>query len=89
VGEVLRLDHYGNALTNLGPADAATVGEPWALEVGGLRLAPSTHYGAVAPGAPLVLLGSLGTYEVAVNRGSAADRLGLKRGSRVRLIPLP
>ncbi|MES4793098.1 MAG: hypothetical protein C4321_09060 [Chloroflexota bacterium] len=47
-------------------------------------MGPVTHYGAVAPGQPLVIEGSLGYYEVALNRGNAATTLGLTRGTRVQ-----
>jgi len=87
-GEILWIDRYGNAITNLTPSDAHALGPGWVAEVAGLRLAPATHYAAVPAGEPLVLLGSLGTYEIAVNRGSAAERLGLRRGDSVRLLPL-
>jgi S-adenosylmethionine hydrolase len=86
-GEVLWIDRYGNAVTNLTPADADTVGPAWVAEIAGARLAPGTHYAGAPPGEPLVLLGSMGTYEIAVNRGSAAERLGLRRGDPVRLLP--
>ena len=39
-------------------------------------------------GEPVVVPGSLGYFELAVNRGSAADRYGLKRGEPVRVQPL-
>lgn len=84
-GEVLLVDHYGNAVTTLRPSD---LGDPppgsRLFEVAGRALrGPATHYGSVPAGEPLVLLGSLGYYEVAVNGGSAADTLDLQRGDRV------
>jgi S-adenosylmethionine hydrolase len=84
-GEVIALDHYGNAITNLRPADL-DFPEPRCATfvVGDLRLTgPATHYAAAPPGEPLVVLGSLGYYEVAINGGSAAERLGLQRGSLI------
>lgn len=84
-GEVLLIDCFGNAVTNLRPEDLGAP-EPgaWTFTVGGVQLSgPATHYGAVSEGEPLVLLGSQGRYEVAVNQGSAVQRLGLERGSAV------
>jgi S-adenosylmethionine hydrolase len=85
VGEVLWVDHFGNAITNLDPGVvSAGVGERFALRAGGLRLpGPSSHYGAVEAGQPVVVLGSMGYYEIAIREGNAADRLGLARGTRV------
>lgn len=84
-GEVLLVDGYGNAVTNLRPAD---LGGPAPLSrtftAGDARLpGPASHYGAVPAGAPLVVLGSLGFYEIAVNGGSAAASLGLREGDPV------
>jgi S-adenosylmethionine hydrolase len=87
-GEILAIDRYGNAVTNLEPADADALHAPWGVEAAGALLLPATHYAAVPPGEPLVVLGSLGTYEVAVNQGSAADRFQLRRGDPVRLVPV-
>lgn len=72
-GEVLYIDHFGNAITNLPP-------EPGAVEVAGHRLVQRRAYGEVAPGEALALAGSSGFLEVAVRNGSAAQRLGLHRG---------
>jgi S-adenosylmethionine hydrolase len=89
-GELLAVDHFGNAITNVAPADAASLGERWLLEAGPVHMAgPASHYGAVPEGDPVVVLDSLGFYELAVNRGSAAERYGLRRGDRVVLRPLP
>lgn len=86
-GEILWIDRFGNAVTNLTPDDARRLGETWEIEVAGARVAPATHYGAAPEGEPLVVLGSLGYYELAVNRGSAAARFSLRRGDPIRLCP--
>jgi S-adenosyl-L-methionine hydrolase (adenosine-forming) len=44
-------------------------------------------YGDVAPGELVSLIGSLGLLEVSVRDGSAAERLGVGRGARVRVAP--
>jgi hypothetical protein len=89
-GEVLALDRFGNVITNVTPSDVAALGERWLLEAGAALVpGPASHYGAVAEGEPVVVLDSLGFYELAVNRGSAAERYGLQRGDRVAVRPLP
>jgi S-adenosylmethionine hydrolase len=91
VGEILALDRFGNAMTNLEPSHLAALGERWRLEIGdptapGVAVTgPASHYGAVPPGEPVVVLGSHGYFELAVNRGSAADRYRLRRGDRVQV----
>jgi S-adenosyl-L-methionine hydrolase (adenosine-forming) len=84
-GEVILLDGYGNAVTNLRPED---LGSPAPLSVrfrAGHHIlpGPATHYGAVDPGQPVVVLGSFGHYEISLNGGSAAEALALERGTPV------
>jgi S-adenosylmethionine hydrolase len=82
VGEVTYVDRFGNLITNLTPElvpDYAT------LEVEGLNLGPlRSTFGDVPAGGLVAYVGSGGTVEVAVRNGSAARRLGLGVGGRVR-----
>lgn len=85
VGEVLAIDRFGNAITNLRPehlGDPAPGEAVFTVKRRTIR-GPVTHYGAVPAGELLAIVGSLDRYEIAVNRGSAAERLGLRRGDRV------
>jgi S-adenosyl-L-methionine hydrolase (adenosine-forming) len=78
-GEVIAVDRFGNAITNL-------VGRrPALLEVAGAVLPVRRTYSEVERGSPLALVGSTGLIEVAVRDGSAARLLGLDRGSVVLL----
>jgi S-adenosylmethionine hydrolase len=89
VGEVVYVDRFGNAITNLDePALRAVRGGLEALRVwagrrawGGLR----SHYQAVPPGARVALIGSTGFLELAINGGSAAGRTGVRVGTKVRV----
>jgi S-adenosylmethionine hydrolase len=79
-GEVLVIDRFGNAITNL-PGD-----------LGGSRVTFDTcelplrrTYAEVAADEPLALVGSSGHVEIAVREGSAAQRFALRRGTRVVL----
>ena len=80
-GEVITVDRFGNAVTNL---LAMRGGE---VQVGGLSLALRRTYADAIEGDPIALVGSSGLVEIAVRDGSAADRLGLRRGSSVVLLP--
>ncbi|MGB0589203.1 MAG: SAM hydrolase/SAM-dependent halogenase family protein [Myxococcota bacterium] len=87
LGEVVTLDHFGNALTNLRRADLPA--GPVAVEVGGVTLPISRTYGEVSPGVALALIGSDGWLEIAVRNGSAQAHLKLRPGSPVRVLSVP
>lgn len=82
IGEVIYVDHYGNLVTNLTPdlVPAYAQLEAESLIIGPLR----TTFGDVTPGHLLAYIGSGGTVEIAVRDGSAARRLGLGVGGRVK-----
>jgi S-adenosylmethionine hydrolase len=86
-GEVVYIDRFGNAITNLEggrlPSSARAT-----CEIHGRRrrLCPlRTFYQAVAPKTPVALAGSSGFLEIAVNGGSAEKALGVRIGTRVVL----
>ena len=81
-GEVITVDRFGNAVTNL---LAMRGGQ---IQVGGLSLPLRRTYADAERGDPVALVGSSGLVEIAVRDGSAAERLGLRRGSSVALLPL-
>jgi hypothetical protein len=81
-GEIITIDRFGNAITNVpGPLPGYGV---W---VGAMHLPLHHTYADVAPGEPVALTGSSGLIEVAVREGSAAQRLGLTRGTAIVLRP--
>ena len=78
-GEVIVIDRFGNAVTNLfGVHD----GE---VHIGARAIPVRRTYADVAAGEPVALVGSSGLIEVAVRDGSAAIALGLTRGTSVRV----
>jgi S-adenosylmethionine hydrolase len=84
-GIVIYMDRFGNGITNLSPAAlGGPEGGERRFHVAGREIiGPSAAYSAVPEGAPAIVLGSTGLYEIAVNRGHAAERLGLQVGSPV------
>ncbi|HVM47797.1 MAG TPA: SAM-dependent chlorinase/fluorinase [Candidatus Acidoferrum sp.] len=86
-GEVVYVDRFGNAITNL-RQDALQRADWVVCETrGGRRRVPAGQfYQAVPVGSPVALAGSSGFVEIAVNGGSAASVLGLMPGSRVGLV---
>jgi S-adenosylmethionine hydrolase len=80
-GQVITIDRFGNAITNLLGLRAQSV------EVSGTRLPLLRAYADVPEGEAVALVGSTGLIEIAVRNGSGADVLGLERGSVVVVRP--
>jgi S-adenosylmethionine hydrolase len=88
VGEVLRVDRFGNLVTNV----ERRIFERFAGG-GGIEIVAGTQavgkvvatYADAEPGAICALFGSSEHLEVAVNGGSAAGRLDLARGARITI----
>jgi S-adenosylmethionine hydrolase len=82
VGEILYVDRFGTLVTNL----TTELVPPYAvLEVEGLEIGPLRRtFGDVPTGGLLAYVGSAGAVEIAVRDGSAARRLGLGLGGRIR-----
>jgi S-adenosylmethionine hydrolase len=76
-GEVILIDRFGNAVTNLvGRRDLV-------VELDGRQLPLQRTYSDAQPGEALALVGSVGLIEIAVRDGSAAQELNLSRGDPV------
>ena len=88
-GVVLRVDAFGNLMTNLTAEDLPG----GALGEGAIKLAVNGKpvvkfaqtFASGNPAEPIAMLGSAGYIEIAVNRGSAARTLGVNRGAEVTL----
>lgn len=81
-GCVIRIDHFGNLITNISQGEVEQLGAgPSAL-----RLTVGPHYisscresySQAAPGQPLMLINSSGLIEIAINQGHAASSLAIK-----------
>jgi S-adenosylmethionine hydrolase len=86
-GEVVYLDRFGNAITNL-ESSLLKSSEGAVCEVYGRRRRTCPlkgFYQAVAAKSLVAVVGSSGFVEIAVNGGSAAKVLGLRIGTRVVL----
>ena len=82
VGEVVYVDRFGSLITNLTPELVPSYAT---LEVEELDIGPLKQtYNDVATGGLLAYVGSGGAIEIAVRNGSAARRLGVGMGGRVR-----
>ena len=87
-GVVLKVDRFGNLVTNITPQDApmlfAPDPAPFKILVGKHEITEihSSYSGGVL-GAVFGILGSMGYLEIASNRGSAAKIVGTGKGSEV------
>jgi S-adenosyl-L-methionine hydrolase (adenosine-forming) len=83
VGTVLHVDKFGNIITNL---ERSHLGGNFAIRVAGTsitRLCASFSEGD--PGELFAIQGSAGYIELALNQGSAADRLNVRSGAEIEL----
>ncbi len=85
-GEIVYVDRFGNALSNVGNDWLDATGHEWVVRLPNRHLCPvRPFYQAVGPGKPVAVAGSSGFLEIALNGGNAARVLGLRRGSVVTL----
>jgi S-adenosylmethionine hydrolase len=91
VGEVLWIDRFGNLVTSIPGAllEGMPAGSRVSIETtsAGLAAATGRAFADVQPGQVVVLVGSDGMVEIAVNRGSAGARLAAVPGMAVRVRP--
>lgn len=90
-GIVLKADRFGNLITNITPEDASMLftQPPAAFKIAvGKREVTDikASYAEGAPGEVFGILGSTGYLEIAVNRGSAAQLLGVGKGTEVNIV---
>jgi S-adenosylmethionine hydrolase len=91
-GVVLKVDRFGNLITNITPHDApqlfAPLPPPFRIAIGtkGQATRMCASYAEGAPGEIFGILGSMGFLEVAANRGSALQLLGAGKGSEVNIV---
>ncbi len=87
-GEIVHIDRFGNAITNISAEDVATAGHRPRVEARSYFMSRiRSTYGDVEPGEKLALINSSGMLEIAVCCGSAEQRLDLKRGDPVTVSP--
>jgi S-adenosylmethionine hydrolase len=85
-GTVLRVDRFGNLVTNIGRHALSDLCAPVTIAVEGATIDRlSSTYADVPFGALCALIGSTDRLEIAVNGGSAAAALAASRGSRIEV----
>ena len=92
-GTVLRVDRFGNVVTNIGRALLTSflegdlnsnlvvkIQNKWTLPM-------ALSYSAVPTGGLLAIIGSRDTLEIAVNQGNAGRLIGVAAGDEIRVAP--
>lgn len=84
-GEVVYLDQFGNAITNIDQDSITALGKNHvSVYFGGRRACVvGPYYRSVAKGTPIAVIGSTGFMEIAINGGSAARQHGIRVGDSV------
>ena len=88
-GEILRIDRFGNALSSIPRSVLQEMGPgPYEVWVAGRSFGPlRRRYHDVPEGESIALTGGDGRLEIAVNGGSAAERLGIQPGDPMEVKP--
>jgi len=90
-GVVLKVDRFGNLVTNVTPADVpalfAAKATAFKITVGSREITDiRANYAEGAPGEVFGILGSMGYLEIAANRAAAAQITGAGKGSEVSIV---
>jgi S-adenosyl-L-methionine hydrolase (adenosine-forming) len=89
-GVVLKVDRFGNLITNITPQDAPMLlgagAKKFKISVGSREITEmKTAYAEGSPGEVFGVLGSMGFLEIAANRGSAAQITTAGKGNEVTI----
>jgi len=88
-GIVMKIDAFGNLMTNFTPQDVpalAAADGKFSIKVGnGTVSTVVPTFSSGAAGEPIGVIGSSGYLEISVNKGSAAKTLGAARGAEVTI----
>lgn len=89
-GVILKVDRFGNLITNVTPEDAPALFAPNAsfkIVVGSKEISEiRAAYAEGAPGEVFAVLGSMGYLEIVANRAAAAQLTGAGKGSEVSIV---
>jgi S-adenosylmethionine hydrolase len=88
--EVLKIDRFGNIVTNLDwDTWQRIVRGPFEVRIGAQKVSHlALSYAEGSEEEPFLIRGSAGYVEISINRGSAAEVLGVEAGSPIKLLLL-
>lgn len=83
LGTILRIDKFGNLITNLTARDIPKPARGYALRIAGHEIRQHvSSYAEAEPKEPFTIFGSSGYLEISVNRGSAASLLKVNESEK-------
>jgi hypothetical protein len=90
-GVVLKVDRFGNMVTNITPQDLPALFQPkppaFKIVVGKREITEiHTNYAEGAPNEVFGILGSMGYLEIAANRAAASQIIGSGKGTEVNIV---
>lgn len=88
-GWIVHIDRFGNLISNIPESmiRETAAGRPLKIYVGNTILEGlSPTYATVEEGDPLACIGSSGMLEIAINKGSAAEMLGVVKGAQISIV---
>lgn len=86
-GVILKSDRFGNLLTNLAANDLPNGAAGWKIQIGSREITTfARFYAEGEPGEVFAIVGSSGLLEIAMNRGSALDEMGVAPGVKFSLV---
>lgn len=83
LGSIVYVDRFGNLITNIPPSIVSFRASR--LRIKGHSIPVCSCYADVAEGQFVAVAGSSGFMEISVNKGNAADKLGLKVGDAIEI----
>jgi len=87
IGEVMHIDGFGNIITNINEKMVQNYAKKVNVELPSISLILTfgKAYAQAKPKEPIVLIGSHGFMEIALNQGSAAEKFHAKAGDKIVL----
>ncbi|MGO9016479.1 MAG: S-adenosyl-l-methionine hydroxide adenosyltransferase family protein [Dissulfurispiraceae bacterium] len=82
-GQVIYVDSFGNAITNITGADLTSFAGHYVVEINNAIIQPVKYYAQAGEKSLSCLVNSSGYLELFVNKGNAAEQYGIKKGDRV------
>jgi S-adenosylmethionine hydrolase len=87
-GEVIYLDQFGNAITNITAGDLEPLGNCYTVRIKEHHFVPVNHYAQSSPGSLSCLVNSSGHLEIFTFRSNASRSFAIGKGDAVFIRPV-
>lgn len=85
-GQVIYIDRFGNAITNIGKSDLQGLSKKFSVEIKGKVVRPVKNYSQASDNSLYCLINSSGHLEFFVNMDSASRLFDIKKGEKVTVL---